>query len=51
MRLQAYERLVLYLERISPENLLFRVYKPGMSAKILQTELLKAVREEYDSII
>lgn len=48
MRLQAYERIVLYLERISPENLLFRIYKPGMSAKYLQSELLKVIREEYD---
>lgn len=48
MRLQAYERLVLFLERISPENLLFRVYKNGMSVKLLQNELLRVIREEYE---
>ena len=31
LRLQAYERIVLFLERISPNNLLNRVYEPGMS--------------------
>lgn len=48
MRLQAYERTLLYLERINPENLLFRVHKGGMSAKLFQVELLKAIRTEYD---
>lgn len=28
LRLQAYERIVLFLERISPENLVLRVHKP-----------------------
>ena len=34
LRLQAYERIVLLMERISPENLVLRVHKPGMSAKL-----------------
>lgn len=48
LRLQAYERLVLYLERIAPENLIMRTYKPGMSAKLLQNDLTKIIREEYE---
>lgn len=48
VRLQAYERLVLFLERISPSTLVTRVHKSGMSAKLLQAELLKAVRTEYE---
>lgn len=48
LRLQAYERIVLYLERISPNNLIMRVYKPGMSAKLLQAELTRSIREEYE---
>ncbi len=48
VRLQAYERIILFLERISPENLLFRVYKQGMSARLLHTELLKNIRLEYE---
>ena len=47
-RLQAYERMVLFLERISPNSLIMRVHKQGMSAKILQAELIKAIREEYE---
>ncbi len=48
MRLQAYERLVLLLERITPENMLFRVYKPGMSARLFQSELLNVIRSEFE---
>jgi len=48
VRLQAYERLVLFLERISPANLVTRTHKSGMSAKLLQAELLKAIRTEYE---
>lgn len=47
-RLQAYERLLLFLERIEPTNLMVRVYRPAMSAKVLQRELLKTVREEFE---
>jgi len=48
LRLQAYERVVLYLERISPNNLVMRVYQSGMSGRLLQADLVKAIREEYE---
>ncbi len=48
IRLQAYERIVLLLERITPSNLILRVHRQGMSARMLQAELLKAIRQEYD---
>ncbi len=48
LRLQAYERIILYLERISPENLLIRVNKPGYKCKELQSELLNAIRTEWE---
>lgn len=48
LRLQAYERVILFLERISPDNLIMRVNKPGMTAQQLQSELLKAIRSEYE---
>jgi hypothetical protein len=48
LRFQAYERVVLFLERISPPNLVLRVSKAGMSKEQLQAELLKTVREEYE---
>lgn len=48
VRLQAYERLILLLERISPANLILRVSQPGMSAVQLQSALTQALREEFD---
>jgi hypothetical protein len=47
-RLQAYERMVLFLERISPNSLVMRVHKIGMSSKLLQAELVRNIREEYE---
>ena len=48
LRLQAYERIVLFLERVSPNSLIMRVHKPGMSAKLLQADLSKAIRDEFE---
>lgn len=48
IKFQAYERIVLFLERISLENLVMRIYKGGMSPKQLQTELLNTIRTEYE---
>ena len=48
LRLNAYERICLLLERISPNNLLVRTNRSGMSARELQTELLAAIRAEYE---
>jgi hypothetical protein len=48
LRLQAYERIVLYLERINPENLVMRLSKPGLTSQQLQNELLITIRAEYE---
>src|ERR1035441_2354965 len=48
LRLQAYERLVLFLERISPANLLIRVNETNMSARDFQNALLITIRAEYE---
>jgi hypothetical protein len=48
LRLQAAERFVLYLERIEPGRLVMRSHQNGMSAKMLQNEILKSIREEFD---
>ncbi|MCB0819789.1 MAG: hypothetical protein KDC13_04130 [Bacteroidetes bacterium] len=48
VRLQAYERVVVYLERISPSSLIMRTHKSGMSSRLLHTELLKSIRGEYE---
>lgn len=48
LRFQAYERVTLFLERISPNNLLYRVYRKGMTARELQSELLETIRMEFE---
>ncbi len=48
LKLQAYERATLFLERIAIESIILRVHKSGMSAKFLQTELSRTVRLEYE---
>lgn len=47
IRLQAYERLVLLLERISPNSLIIRVNQPGMTATQLKTELIRNLQDEF----
>ncbi len=47
-QLQAAERFVLYLERIAPDRLVMRLHQNGMTSRMLQNEILKAIREEYD---
>ncbi|MFM8741766.1 MAG: hypothetical protein ACKODM_00375 [Cytophagales bacterium] len=47
-RLQAYERMTLFLERISPQNLLIRLNNPAFSAKDFQKVLLDEIRSEYN---
>jgi hypothetical protein len=48
LRLQAYERTVLLLERINPNTLVVRVNKHGYSAQQLHLELIKTIKNEYD---
>ncbi|QQR87359.1 MAG: hypothetical protein IPJ76_03805 [Flavobacteriales bacterium] len=48
VRLQAYERLTLFLERIKPGPLVLRVHKSNMTSRMLQSELTATVREEFD---
>ena len=48
MRLQAYERAVLFLERINVENMVKRVTKPNMKADQLQMALVQSIRSEYE---
>jgi hypothetical protein len=47
-RLHAYERMTLFLERMTPQNLLIRVNPGGVSAKEFQQLLLAEVRNEYN---
>lgn len=47
LRWQAYERLVLFVERIRPHGLLVRLYEPGMDATTLEQLVIANIREEY----
>ena len=48
VRLQAYERMAMFLERIDPNQLLFRVSNPELTAYQMQTILLATIRSEYE---
>jgi hypothetical protein len=47
LRLQAYERIILFLERINPDNMLVRLHGPGLSALEMQNLILSEIRAEY----
>ena len=48
IRLQAYERLSLFCERISIPSLLLRIRKEGMTSSELRVSLLLAIQGEYE---
>ncbi|HOV84338.1 MAG TPA: hypothetical protein PLE52_05970 [Paludibacteraceae bacterium] len=47
IRLRAYERLIILLERTAPNKLILNVLKPNMTNFDLQTELLNTIRQEF----
>lgn len=47
-RLQAYERLALYLSRISPEEMAVREQMTAASAKDLYIAMSNAIRQEFE---
>lgn len=48
VRMQAFERMVLLLERIDPVKAVNRVIRPGMTARQLQKAVLTDIRSEFD---
>ena len=48
LKLQAYERLSLLCERISPQNLILRLKTPGMKTEDLHMAMLIAIQQEFD---
>lgn len=48
VKLQAYERLVLFLERIQPSGLVTRLMDVSLSARQFQALLIRTVREEFE---
>ncbi len=47
-RLQAYERMTLFLERMAPQNLLVRLNTTSFPAKEFHQMLLSEIRSEYN---
>ncbi len=47
LRLQAHERLIIFVERINPPNLFLRLHQQGIGIKELQNLILNEVRAEY----
>lgn len=47
LKLQAYERMTLFIDRINPSNLLLRLHQPGMTAREIQSVILNEIRAEY----
>jgi hypothetical protein len=47
LRLQAYERLIIFVDRINPANLLIRLHQPGIEISALQALILDEIKSEY----
>jgi hypothetical protein len=48
IRLQAYERIVLLLERINPQNIISRLNNPEFLAREFQQLLVMEIRQEFN---
>jgi len=48
LRLQAYERLILLLERLSPDVLVMRLNSENLNVFQMRNELISAIRTEFD---
>jgi hypothetical protein len=48
LKLQAYERLALFCERIAIPNLLLRLREEGMSARNLRISMLLNIQQEFE---
>lgn len=48
MQVDAVQRLVLFLERIAPNNMIMRLNNPGLPSGAFQAKLLETVRQEFE---
>ena len=48
MRLQAYERLTIFLERMHPTSMISRFYTQGSTAQDLQLTMVQNIRSEFE---
>lgn len=47
LSLQAHERLMVFVDRIDPSNLILRLYQPGMNATALNALAIEEIRVEF----
>ena len=48
IQLQAYERLVLFLERMTPNNLVLRCFQAGRTTQLLKDVMIQNIRDEFE---
>ncbi len=48
LRLQAYERLILLLERISPDSIVMRMNSTTLNVAQMKNELISTIRNEFE---
>lgn len=48
LRLQAYERIIIFLERINPNSLVIRVNNPELNSHQFHLELIKTLKSEFE---
>ncbi len=48
IKLQAYERVVIFLERLHPNSLVIRVNRADLNAHQLHMELIKTIKSEFE---
>ncbi len=48
LKIQAYERIIIFLERINPNSLVVRVNKNNMTARQLHLDLVSTIKSEYE---
>lgn len=47
LRLQAHERLIVFVDRLNPANLLVRLHQQGIELSTLQAGILNEIKSEY----
>jgi hypothetical protein len=47
LKLQAHERMIVFVERINPSNVLVRVHQQGISVSDLQSLVINEINSEY----
>lgn len=47
-RVDAYQRAILLLERITPSNIVMRLHTTNKSARLFQEDLLRNIRNEFE---